>query len=704
MFKFLFSSSLVLTLIVTFLPAIFALIGGIAGCFGSGLEASLPGGESAIDACYAGFAAVGLGISGFFLGLAGTLFDFMVFMFVTSLSSLLSQTSLLGEAIGIGWRVFRDIANLAFIAGLVWASIAMILQAGTGTNKPGPLIIKILIAALLVNFSYFFGAVIIDASNFVSKKVYEEAILIGEPTTSIIGNPLAGGVNNFIDQAPITERFMAATGLGSLENFRNGGGLSTVEGSQPLLIAFLTIFLFSVATGVFFTAGLLLLGRVAVIIVLLVTSPVGVLYFTGLPVVSGWGKQWWKTLQDQALFPPIFLILTAINLKIIEALASSSGNVGDFIQLITQSNSVPDIFSILNRIVIFALASLLIKMSLDVAKNMAQGIEVTLPTAKGIYKYPIAIGGLISRESIKKVLGGGVKAVARDVSKVYGPAFKDVGRGLGATGDATLTAFDKADEALYRSVGLGSLLEGKPLSAGRFSEEVKKERLRRIKDISRKDPSAVTDADRKYWEKTSEEVREQALKKASGKQRKTLLELEAGSSVTTSASGKKEEPEKTDDSKGDTKEPKKEKPDDTKPSGKDTTSASLSSTISQIEGAIRSGDQRQLSKLNDLTNQEVYEVLLARKSLLSDQRNTEKLARALGGDRFNEVIKELPPETITKEIITAVAPHLNETGYGALKTRSDLKEDQRRFLDSQMQQKNAAVKRNFETGPAGSIF
>src|SRR3990167_7600810 len=57
------------------------------------------------------------------------------------------------DAINYAWKVIRDVANMSFIFVLLYAAIKTILGIGSGTQK---LIVKIVVIAILINFSLFF--------------------------------------------------------------------------------------------------------------------------------------------------------------------------------------------------------------------------------------------------------------------------------------------------------------------------------------------------------------------------------------------------------------------------------------------------------------------------------------------------------------------------------------------------------------------
>ena len=383
-----------------------ALIGLSAGPLGALIGAGIGGGIGYIAAtlaagktlCGLAFLAFTLSVSGWFLGMAALLFEFSLNVFVVQMGSLLSTGSSLAgvnfsASIGVGWKIVRDLMNFIFIIIIVYAAISMIL--GLKEHKPGPLIVKVLIAAILVNFSFLFGAVIVDVSNFVSKKIYDEAISIENytpPSFSSFGEVFKSVTR--IETAPVTGRFMQVTRLGSVYDW-----FKTLKESDPdnqdssnLLLPFLLggfgLILFSLTAGIFFVAGLFLIIRFVVIALLLMLAPIGMLYFVGLSPLSKWGKAWWDTLLAQALFPVTFLFMVGLSLKFVEeGLYSIVPKGASFSDLITYTGGGTGLNNNFNILLVFVVTWMLLYLSLQLAANLAQGkFDYVPPSPAALYK------------------------------------------------------------------------------------------------------------------------------------------------------------------------------------------------------------------------------------------------------------------------------------------------------------------------------
>ncbi len=80
------------------------------------------------------------------------------------------NNSTFGSTIDTMWTLIRDICNLAFIFGFIYVGIRTILDPDS--VDPKRFLSKIIVGALLINFSLFFVKIIIDFSNFTALKIY----------------------------------------------------------------------------------------------------------------------------------------------------------------------------------------------------------------------------------------------------------------------------------------------------------------------------------------------------------------------------------------------------------------------------------------------------------------------------------------------------------------------------------------------------
>lgn len=92
------------------------------------------------------------------------------------------------------WSTVRDVANMGFIFVLLYASIKTILGIGSDVRR---LIVNMIVAAVLINFSLFITKVIIDASNVLAVFFYSAISPAATAATASGGfNYASGGLSD----------------------------------------------------------------------------------------------------------------------------------------------------------------------------------------------------------------------------------------------------------------------------------------------------------------------------------------------------------------------------------------------------------------------------------------------------------------------------------------------------------------------------
>ncbi|MBU3925590.1 hypothetical protein KJ763_00260 [Patescibacteria group bacterium] len=215
-----------------------------------------------------------------------------------------------------GWALCRDIVNLFFIFILLYIAIATILQiSGYGIKD---LLVKVIIIALLVNFSLLITKVIIDSSNVLASEFYSMVTNIevldsnGNSTGETIKSPsvaLVNGINpqNLFDSTVIEN---AAD---------NGGDNATI--TQIIIITFLGSVLLLVIAFVLFAVGVFFVIRIAVLWLLMILAPLAFLAMV-LPGTKSHANKWWSRLFCESFYAPVYLFLFYLVVKI-----TSSGSI-----------------------------------------------------------------------------------------------------------------------------------------------------------------------------------------------------------------------------------------------------------------------------------------------------------------------------------------------------------------------------------------
>ena len=238
----------------------------------------------------------------------------MVVSWVTMLSGVILNASIyytviaMSENIGslpaidVTWTVIRDVANIGFIFMLLYSSILKIVGREKDTNG---LIVKMVVAAVLVNFSLFFTKVFIDVTNLIALTFYKAIA-----PTALLGpsNFLNAGLSNSIIDALGTQKLWQMIG--------------DVNGSVILTSSVMTIIVLIVTTFIFSAMAVMFIVRYVALIFVLVLSPIMFLSMV-FPGLGGYASKWKSTLIGQSVFAPVFMLMTWVTVILIRGISDT---------------------------------------------------------------------------------------------------------------------------------------------------------------------------------------------------------------------------------------------------------------------------------------------------------------------------------------------------------------------------------------------
>lgn len=276
-----------------------------ANSYIEGLNCGILGYKKIMDC----IAMLGYGIfyvpTGWVLTAAGGVFDALL---AFSLSPVLLNQGYVKDT----WAAIRDMANLVFILVLLWIALATILNIGGVQLKQA--VANVIIIALLINFSYFFTRVVIDASNVVAFEFYSAA---GAGTS--VGNHVRGVREYRVSEAIMSG--IAPEKLLSPAMFEKWKTDTKASNASLFFVFFLGGIINLFAAYVLFYAGFLMLGRVIAFVFLIIASPLAFIAYA-LPKGGGFTSSWWNQLLNQALVAPVFLFFLYIIIKLAQGTAT----------------------------------------------------------------------------------------------------------------------------------------------------------------------------------------------------------------------------------------------------------------------------------------------------------------------------------------------------------------------------------------------
>lgn len=389
------------------------------------------------------------------LGIVGTFFNWIVVITVFQFGVFFGNS----QGMLLAWGILRDVGNILILFGFLYAGLMMILDLHSfNARKTIPLLI---IFAVLLNFSLFAGEAVVDVSNVLSAKLYQQA---GQSVFSVCSS-----LTSCTNQVGIAEVIMQDTGVGSAFSFSsasdpNKTALSDSVPAQNRFFAYTGVaILVSIVMMLLLTASIMLLVRAVTLVVLLVTSPIGFVGFA-IPQLEGQAKKWWESLISNAFFAPIFLLLLFVGLKVMEGLrqALSGANQQTLLAALSNPNvTLGSILIIFALIVGFFIAALMFAKSSGAAgaafatsfaqKTVLGGWSRVGNTAAGAGR---GIGGGITRLGgigARKLVGGGATKFARNYDATMGAWRKEKSaRGMLARG-WRLIGGDEATENMVHS-------------------------------------------------------------------------------------------------------------------------------------------------------------------------------------------------------------------------------------------------------------
>ena len=231
--------------------------------------------------------------------IAGGLLDFVINNTILNMAKNLSGM----DGINTGWKVLRDLMNIAFIFLLVYEGIKMIIGQSDITQVK-KFITGIVLASLLINFSLFFTKVMIDASNVVTIGLYNSILSDAGSTKA------SGGLSNAYQQALGTQGFLDGPTIEKGDSFPDNN-------YNRLVVLLMASLLVIITSFIFFAISVLFIVRYIVLLLLLILSPIAYMGMA-LPGIAGKrASEWWDSLWGQLLFAPIFMLMTWVILTLI---------------------------------------------------------------------------------------------------------------------------------------------------------------------------------------------------------------------------------------------------------------------------------------------------------------------------------------------------------------------------------------------------
>jgi len=194
------------------------------------------------------------------------------------------------------WSVMRSIANVAFVIAFLIIIFSQLTSAGVSNYGVKKLLPRLIVAAILVNLSYFICAIAVDLSNILGVAIQE--LFKGIADQSAV-SPEKGDNWGSIITAVLTGGAALAGGAIAVSAFTAGGVWGALAAALPLLVG---------ALFALVVAFLILLARQALIIMLIVLAPLAFVAYL-LPNTEGLYKKWQKLFMTLLLLFPMLSVV-----------------------------------------------------------------------------------------------------------------------------------------------------------------------------------------------------------------------------------------------------------------------------------------------------------------------------------------------------------------------------------------------------------
>lgn len=199
------------------------------------------------------------------------------------------------------WSIMLGLANSAFVLAFLVIIYSQITSVGFNNYNIKKMIPRLIVAAILVNISYYVCALAVDLSNIIGHSLQQALVDIRNSLPS----PNPGGVD--FNWKNLTEYILsggtiAAAGFAGWTAFAAGTG-GAITALVPLLVPILVAGMLA-----FVIALLMLAARQALITILIVVSPLAFVAYL-LPNTEKWFEKWRELFTTMLMVFPMFSLL-----------------------------------------------------------------------------------------------------------------------------------------------------------------------------------------------------------------------------------------------------------------------------------------------------------------------------------------------------------------------------------------------------------
>ena len=251
--------------------------------------------------------------------------DFMYSALQEFLKTKPLETTNQNSGIYLAWVIMRNISNVAFIVAFLVIIYSQLTSVGISNYGVKKMLPRLIIAAVLVNLSFTFCAVLLDLSN-ITGYAFQDAFMGIKNTISTVGENTGAGWT-------WSEVIMLILSNGAL----GVGAVSVVAMGAELLPLALSAL---VGIGLVLLLVLLIMAaRQALIVILIIISPLAFVCYL-LPGTEKWFKKWRDLFFTMLVFFPAFAVIFGgaqlAGIIIIQNATGANGGIMQILGMVVQ--------------------------------------------------------------------------------------------------------------------------------------------------------------------------------------------------------------------------------------------------------------------------------------------------------------------------------------------------------------------------------
>ena len=238
-------------------------------------------------------------------GIAGEMFDYFIQFSIDSNSYRATEN---GESfVEKGWGIVRDLVNIMFLFILLYIAIKHILGSGSSATKS--LLSKLIMIAIVINFSLFFTRVIVDAGNVLAR-VFYSAIIENDDQPYGYTSISVGLMTKINPQRILDSNLLNPNLLPQNVESLSVNNTSDKPNQGYLLFIFVLATIVNLTLMVtFISVSILLIGRVIGLWMLMMFSPIA--FISKATPMGSFGKlsfdSWLSSVVSLSFMAPVFL-------------------------------------------------------------------------------------------------------------------------------------------------------------------------------------------------------------------------------------------------------------------------------------------------------------------------------------------------------------------------------------------------------------